>query len=117
MKLIDIINEDKNEKLKKKVNNVYRAFKIGTFTVLKGGPCKVKYVLPNEYQYNYDNVIGTDNPPIKIDMRDVKFYTAQKNGELYEIKYLSLSEMIDYSLKIREKFERFNVDLSIMGRH
>ena len=115
MKFTDIINEDEN-KIKNKVKNVYRALKIGTITVQRGGPCKVKYVLPDEYYVSVSgdgvlNIVLTMNPQQKM-----KMYYVHKNHETGEM----IEKYIDGSIRthlyqwmkdnIENKFKQFQIN-------
>ena len=113
MKLLDIINEDE-DKVNNRVKNVYRALKKGTITLEKGEIRKVKYVLPDKY-YDYSSNVITDIPAIKVDVKDVKFYTIDNNGELHHRKPLTISELVSYNLMVQEKFMTFDIHLSIVG--
>ena len=116
MKFTDIINEDEN-KIKNKVKNVYRALKIGTITVQRGGPCKVKYVLPDEYMFTKSSHGNSEVPSVIINNKDVKFYTTGNDGEPYHLKYMSSFDFLDYITIVKDKFNRFNILLSVIGLH
>ena len=119
MKLLDIINEEKNydgnnltEKDRKKAKLIYDTFKTGKYKV---DDLIYRYELPDEYWISKDE---EGNPVVVLSMQPVqkmKLYATLtfKSGDKHEVpvdrQYKSL--YTDAEGRIEKKFQQFNVDI------
>jgi len=118
MKLLDIINEEKDNNLtkkdKKKIELIYGLFKTGKYKV---DDLIYTYVLPDDYWTSNDDESGeliivlTMNPQQRM-----KLYATMDNGNLslspgteVETQYHHLHN--NAKEMIKKKFARFNIDI------
>lgn len=113
MKLLDIINESKedNEKLIKKVKTIYQVISGGI--IRKGHFGNIKFELPSEYDIQID---VNDDPFVKVGRNgthnEIKFYYV--DGTSGEVKQYKINNH-EYHLFVREierrNFKPFNIVL------
>ena len=118
MKLLDIINEEKDNNLtdkgRKKIELIYGLFKTGKYQV---DDLTYTYVLPDDFWTSNDDETGelivvlTMNP-----QQTMKLYTSMMKRDgtmsyptLVEKEYRHLHN--DAKDRIKKKFARFNIDL------
>ena len=113
MKLLDIINEEKDNNLtdkdRKKIELIYGLFKTGKYQV---DDLTYTYVLPDDYWTSNDDESGeliivlTMNPQQRM-----KLYASMENGHKTEeeTQYHHLHN--NAKERIKKKFARFNIDI------
>jgi hypothetical protein len=104
MKLLDIINENEEEKLLKKARIIYKAFKIGTVNYYLNGeenePARMTYTLSDERNIFISEEGGIWITPKKIKVRE-------ENKECLKISPGRVQDLI------KEKFGRFNIKINL----
>ena len=116
MKLLDIINEEKDynltEKDKKKAHLIYKTFKTGKYQV---DDLTYRYELPDEYWISKDE---EGNPVVVLTMhpeQKMKLYASLtfKSGDKHEVsvdrQHKSLYTAAEG--RIEKKFQQFNVEI------
>lgn len=114
MKLLDVLYEDE-DRLKKNVRIIYQTFKKGMFIDKRSETnlVKVKYVLPDEYEFSPSSLGNSEVPSVILNREDVNFYYTRPGGETQQLKYMSNFDFLNYFDKIKTKFNHFNINLSI----
>ena len=118
MKLLDIINEEKDNNLtnkdRKKAELIYKTFKTGKY---KDDDSMVyRYILPDDYWMSNDDESGTIiivltmNPTQTLNLYAV---FPRPDGKTYDhyVDKVHASLYNDAKRKIKKKFEQFNVDI------
>ena len=117
MKLLDIINEEKDNNLtnkdRKKAELIYKTFKTGKY---KDDGMVYRYILPDDYWMSNDDESGTIiivltmNPTQTLNLYAV---FPRPDGKTYDhyVDKVHASLYNDAKRKIKKKFEQFNVDI------
>jgi hypothetical protein len=113
MKLLDIINEEKDnnltEKDRKKIELIYGLFKTGKYQV---DDLTYTYVLPDDYWTSNDDergeliIVLTMNPQQRM-----KLYASMENGHKTEVETQYHYLHNNAKERIKKKFARFNIDI------
>jgi len=113
MKLLNIINEEKDnnltEKDRKKIELIYGLFKTGKYQV---DDLTYTYVLPDDYWTSNDDESGeliivlTMNPQQRM-----KLYASMENGHKTEVETQYHHLHNNAKERIKKKFARFNIDI------